>query len=406
MYSNAPGSNCGDTSTLSFNVITCLGNITGTVRDVEGNGIPSVNVRLYRDLDLDGVSDGGSAVRSVFTTSEGVYSMATLTPGQYVIVQTQPSGYLSVEELDETDDSDTLVVDVVNDNVIPVTVEPQEVDANNVFVEIPSPGLISGSVFEDFDGDEVPDAAEGIVGVTISLWLDEDADGEADDGGFVSDTVTTETGYYVFPSVVPGNYVIIESHPAGYESVKDFDATNDGDDVPNTNTLNDTIPVTVDNGEEDNHNYFIETTLCSRVVTNDNDDGPGSLRYNIGCAAPGDTITFHSSMQGQTIHLNSGRIIIDKDLFIHSDLVSPSIMIYSDISGALLIEEGNAVELKNIEITSGLSGELGAAIENAGNLTLWDMTIFANPLLPPEDYLIYNASTGEITVKGNCHIWQ
>lgn len=190
-------------------------------------------------------------------------------------------------------------------------------------------------------------------------------------------------------NVPPGNYVIIESQPAGYQSVIDIDASNDGDVVPNTNTLNDTIPVTIANGETDANNYFIESIACSQVVTNIDDDGPGSLRYVIDCSSPGDTITFHASLHGQVIHLISDPIIIDKNIYIHSDLTAPRIMIYADVDGAFKILAGNVVEFKNIEVTSGLGGVPGAGIENYGNLTIWDVCVFKNPLLGIGDHLIY-----------------
>ncbi|HJW31530.1 MAG TPA: hypothetical protein VJ508_20010, partial [Saprospiraceae bacterium] len=167
VWSNAPGSSCGDTATISFNVVQCLGNITGTVRTTSGTGIQNVNVRLFPDVNLDGISDGGSPVKNVFTSSTGVYSMASIVPGQYVIVETQPSGYNSVWDGDETNDNDTLVYNNSNDNVIPVTVEPQEIDANNTFIESPTPGMITGTVFQDLDGDQVPDTNEGLSGVQL-----------------------------------------------------------------------------------------------------------------------------------------------------------------------------------------------------------------------------------------------
>ena len=206
-----------------------------------------------------------------------------------------------------------------------------------------------------------------------------------DVNGFVSDTFTSDIGYYTFINVIPGNYVITEDQPDGLSSVIDIDVTNDGDAVANTNTTNDIIPVTVGNAETDANNYFIEEVACSQVVTNTDDDGPGSLRYVIECSSPGDTVTFHASLQNQTIHLTSGVITINKELYIHSDLVTPRIMIYSDVQGAFVVSAGNTVEFKNIEITSGLGGVSGAGIENYGNLILWEVCVFKNPQLPPGD---------------------
>ena len=160
--------------------------------------------------------------------------------------------------------------------------------------------------------------------------------------------------------------------------------------------------MTVANGETDAHNYFKETIACTNEVTNIDDDGPGSLRYVIECAEEGDTITFNPSLINQAIHLTSSRIILNKDLHIHSSLV-PRIMIYSDIPGAFLVEAGKTIEMKNIEITSGITGELGAAIENYGHLTLWDVCVFRNPLLPEGEYLIYNGGAAQLMIQGSCH---
>jgi hypothetical protein len=143
---------------------------------------------------------------------------------------------------------------------------------------------------------------------------------------------------------------------------------------------------------------------CSNVVTNTDDDGNGSLRYVIDCAESGDTITFDPGLWNQTIYLTSARIIIDKDLHIHSSLTTPRIMIYSDIPGAFMITAGSHVEMKNIEITSGLEGLPGAGIENHGHLEIWDVSVFRNPSLPPNQHVIYNANGAELEVIGSCQI--
>ncbi len=402
VFSNAAGSSCGDTATITFNVIQCFGNITGKVHKEDGTGIAGVNVRLFNDTNLDGLSDRGAAIRSVFTTSASVYSMANLVPGPYVLVEAQPAGYYSLYDEDETNDNDTIVItNLPDDDIIPVTVEPQVIDADNVFVEVPSPGIVNGYVFEDFDMDVNPDTGEGIGDVTISLYTD--ADGVADAGGFVASTTTGGTGFYAIGNIIPGNYVLVETQPALYLSVNDIDPSNDNDLVPNTNTNNDTIPLTISNGETDANNYFIETIACTQMVTNTNDNGPGSLRYVIECSDDGDTIRFSGNLAGQSIHLNSGRIDIYKNLYIHSDL-TPRIMIYSDVPVAFMIAAGETVEFRNLDVTSGLAGMSGAGFENFGNLILWDIWLYRNTLLPPNNIIIFNQGTGELRSKGICHI--
>src|SRR5215471_3298642 len=52
------------------------------------------------------------------------------------------------------------------------------------------------------------------------------------------------------------------------------------------------------------------------TVLNNLDNGAGSLRYEIGKAHSGDTIVFAPSLDGQTITLTSGELLINKDLTI------------------------------------------------------------------------------------------
>ncbi len=404
MFSNAPGASCGDTTTVMFTVNTCPGTITGKVLKASDNSpIGSVNLKLFVDANQDGVQDTTTVIKNVFTTANGDYTMATVTPGHYVIVESQPNNYVSDHDEDITPDQDSVANTNMNDNIIPVTVEPGETDNGNYFYESPSPGNITGYVFEDFDNNAVPAPIEGIPGVTIKLYTDTNMDGKADPGGLVTSTTTGSTGFYTITPVPLGNYVIIETQPGNFVSIKDNDNSADGDVVPNTNMLNDTIPCTITINKTDADNNFIENSVCSRIVTTTQDDVPGSLRYMIGCAGAEDTIRFHPLLAGQTLTINSGRIEFDKNLFIHSTL-SPQISIQSFVNGEFKILPDVNVEFKNIKITSGLSGFSGAAFENYGHLILWDVSVFRNALLPGTEYLIFNGIPGILTVNGSTQI--
>src|SRR4029079_14080143 len=52
------------------------------------------------------------------------------------------------------------------------------------------------------------------------------------------------------------------------------------------------------------------------TVTTINDNGPGSLRQALADAANFDTIDFSSSLNGKTITLTSGELVVDKHLTI------------------------------------------------------------------------------------------
>ena len=403
IFPNDPGAQCPDSATLSFQIVTCLSQIIGSVTTSTNEPITGVNLRLYPDTNTDGIPDTSLAVRSVFTSSVGQYSMASLIPGNYVIVEIQPAGWLSFDDGDTTNDGDIVANIDSLDNLIPVTLFGGETDGVNYFMETALPGIINGSVFIDADNDQIPDSEEGIQDVLISIYHDNNLDGIADSNIPVFNQTTLTDGSYSFINVPVGNYVIAEAQPSDHTSVKDFDASNDADLVLNTNMLNDTIPITVTNAESDNHNYFIEKVSCNLTVTNTNDTGTGSFRQAIACAADGDTIRFDQSLGGSTILITSGRIVIDKHITILSDMV-PRITLSSQVTGFFDIVQGAFVEFRGINIVSGLTGNGGAAFSNEGSLTLHDVSLFRNPSLPTGEYLLYNHLTSQLSLRGNCYV--
>src|SRR5438552_3619160 len=52
------------------------------------------------------------------------------------------------------------------------------------------------------------------------------------------------------------------------------------------------------------------------TVLNTSDSGAGSLRQAISASSSGDTIDFDSSLNGQTITLTSGELLVDKSITI------------------------------------------------------------------------------------------
>ncbi|NIP96856.1 MAG: hypothetical protein GWO24_26825, partial [Akkermansiaceae bacterium] len=93
------------------------------------------------------------------------------------------------------------------------------------------------------------------------------------------------------------------------------------------------------------------------VVTSTGDSGPGSLRGEIAAAAPGDTITFDSSLAGATITLTGGELTIDKDLVIEASALADPLAV--DANGAitnhrvLRITSGATVVLEGLTLTGG-----------------------------------------------------
>ncbi|MCW1925853.1 SpaA isopeptide-forming pilin-related protein [Luteolibacter arcticus] len=261
------------------------GTISGTVwadtnNDNVGDvGIAGVSIALYTDPNADGnPADGVQVGSSVITLTGGTYSFTNLPPGAYVVVETQPFGYLTVTDGDTTTPGDDAANSSTTDNRIPVAVAANETDNGNDFVE-EQPGTISGTVWADTNNDNAGDV--GISGVTIALFTDPNADGNPADGvQFGSSVITLTGGTYSFTNLPPGAYVVVETQPAGYLTVTDGDTTTPGDDVTNASTTDDRIPVAVAANETDNGNDFVEEqpgTISGTVWADTNNDNAGDV---------------------------------------------------------------------------------------------------------------------------------
>jgi hypothetical protein len=120
------------------------------------------------------------------------------------------------------------------------------------------------------------------------------------------------------------------------------------------------------------------------TVTTTADSGPGSLRADVAAAQSGDSITFASSLAGQTIALESGQLVINKSLTIQGPSAAQSPVTISGPGFSRVLEvdgAGTNVSLSNLNLTGGtgvagnttgadaLDGQ-GGALWNGGTLTL------------------------------------
>ncbi|WP_341405633.1 SdrD B-like domain-containing protein [Luteolibacter soli] len=261
------------------------GTISGTVwadtnNDNTGDvGIAGVTLTLYTDPNGDGNQADGAAYGSPFVTlAGGAYSFTNLPPGAYVVVETQPSGCLTVTDGDTTTPGDDAANASTTDDRIPVAVSANETDTGNDFVE-EQPGTISGTVWADTNNDNTGDV--GIAGVTLTLYTDPNADGNPADGvAYGSPFVTLTGGAYSFTNLPPGAYVVVETQPAGYLTVTDGDTTTPGDDAANASTTDNRIPVAVNANETDNGNDFVEEqpgVISGTVWADTNNDNTGDV---------------------------------------------------------------------------------------------------------------------------------
>jgi LPXTG-site transpeptidase (sortase) family protein len=248
---NSTGNNFLDTLLLS---------ISGQVRndvDSDGNfadpdsGLASAQVSLYTDPNGDGdPADGAQVGATVTTTATGNYSFASLIPGNYVVVEVNPTGYAST--------ADTAAP---NNDRIPVVLTTTNSTGNDFLDTVVY--SVSGQVRYDIDNDaNFADPDSGLASAQVALYTDPNGDGDPADGVQVGTTITTTgTGNYTFNNVIPGNYVVVEVNPTGYTSTADTAAPN-----------NDRIPVVITNANSTGNN-FLDTLLLnvSGQVRNDVD---------------------------------------------------------------------------------------------------------------------------------------
>jgi len=140
--------------------------------------------------------------------------------------------------------------------------------------------------FPDFDGDGVPDSLDNCPTVFNPGQEDYDGDGIGD----VCDNC---------PAV---------PNPGQQDT--------DGDGIPDAC---DNCPSIPNPGQEDSNANGIGDACESATitVTNTNDNGAGSLRQALVDANNGDTIDFDPSLNGQTITLTTGELLINKNFTIN-----------------------------------------------------------------------------------------
>ena len=143
------------------------------------------------------------------TDAKGAYKFEGLIPGCYIIHEEDPKGYTSVSDVDGD-----------NDNNITVRLTTKDITKRNFLDE---PLLkISGHVRADmdFDGDiEVESSKDKVLSdVNITLYHDDKK---------IATTKTDENGSYEFGDITPGKYIIQESDPKGFDSLRDVDGEND-----------------------------------------------------------------------------------------------------------------------------------------------------------------------------------
>ncbi|HHB90104.1 MAG TPA: hypothetical protein ENK60_02215, partial [Anaerolineae bacterium] len=231
-------------------------NVNG-LQDVDEPPIEGAVVKLLDSLGDPATDINGDPVADVTTGPDGVYHFTNLAPGDYIVQVTPPSGYLPTPpqqpDPNTDDNTDSNIASepspgVYHSGVVSLAVGDEPVgevfadgspdqdgnpDANgNMTVDFGfiRPVSLGSFVWVDANGNGVQDAGEpGIENAVVRL-LDVGGNPVNDvDGNPVADITTGPDGVYHFVNLLPGDYIVQVTPPAGWRPTSPQEAD------PNTN---------------------------------------------------------------------------------------------------------------------------------------------------------------------------
>lgn len=191
-YTAAPNFGYGLKKTIGSTVFS---DIDGNgILDAGEPGISGVTVKLYSDAVTIGIIDGGDAVIATLTTdANGIYLFTGLSDGNYIVsIEIPPAGYnYTGADSDPGTPGHQQAANITGGS---------SVLTKNFGYIAPVPRSVSGSIWQDTDGDGTIDASEtGSGSVTIDLMQ----------GGTVINTTTSAAnGTYSFNNLVSGIYTV------------------------------------------------------------------------------------------------------------------------------------------------------------------------------------------------------
>jgi uncharacterized repeat protein (TIGR01451 family) len=170
-----------------------------------GDGpLPGVTVTLRKA--------GGAPVATAVTGPDGRFVFAGVADGAYLVTETDPPGFGSVDAVSGTSGT-TVDLNTVRINVSGLPTYAGTIFLDRAMVVPPAgPDIIKGSVFNDANGNGAIDLGEDpLPGVIITLW---DAANRP-----IATRFTSPTGCFAFGGLADGSYTLVETNPAGSVSI-------------------------------------------------------------------------------------------------------------------------------------------------------------------------------------------
>jgi uncharacterized repeat protein (TIGR01451 family) len=320
------GITCGDT-TGSASATIDVSNRKATINVAAGSAItcrfanselPAViGDRVWDDSDGDGIQDAGEAgisgvtvtlidattaatIATTTTGAGGSYSFGNLIAGAYKVVFGNTAGgttYLYAPANQGADDGLDSDASQANGTTGVITVAPGQHDLS-VDAGLARPATVTGTVTQDITNDGTGDLP--LHGVTLRLFADANTDGAPDGLTPVATTTSASDGTYTFSNLLPGNYVVVETNPASYIDVADFDTTPDGDPRDADTTVDSRVAVRLLEAETDTGNSFVDQLPAAiQVVKTAGTAADGATYTATGTVGESVTYTFVVTNTGQ-----------------------------------------------------------------------------------------------------------
>jgi len=183
-------------SNLAFGNVALPGSISGTkFNDLTGNGLLDSGESGVAGVTINLFSGSGTSAKlaSTVTDASGAFSFSNLVAGAYSLDEDLPAGYRQTVP--------------GGDGMLVVALAPGQAVTDALFGNQLATGAITGTKFEDVNGNGVRDPGEGgLAGVTIRL---------SGPLGSVS-TTTDAAGNFSFTGLVADSYTLSEVVPDGY----------------------------------------------------------------------------------------------------------------------------------------------------------------------------------------------
>ncbi|WP_446011511.1 SdrD B-like domain-containing protein [Candidatus Electrothrix sp.] len=228
--SGTPANDADDAETVNLNATASIGDFIWSdtngdgIQDAGEPGIPGVTVYLCTTTDPC-VSGAPDAVQTT-TDSDGHYQFDYLDGTYYMAVDTTtlPDGFNATPTGDP---------DGTADGQTSVTVSGNTDNMDQDWGFNSTAGTITGSVWQDFDGDTNRDDNDTpFAGWIVTLYNS--------DGTVAGTTTTNADGTYIFGDLSNGDYYTTVTPPAGYTQTYDYDSilnNNSGTLTVNGNTF-------------------------------------------------------------------------------------------------------------------------------------------------------------------------